>query len=168
MFERPSWDEYFMLQAELAKMRSNCAVRKIGAVIAKDHRQLATGYNGTPPGARNCYEGGCPRCRDRMAGRLESGAQLERCLCSHAESNAMLHCAIFGIEAVRGATLYSTLTPCLECSKMAVTVGIRRFVCETTYPENARELVDNAGIEVVMMDRERIRKWAGSLFDGMQ
>ena len=47
-FERPDWDEYFMLQAGLAKLRSNCIARKVGAVIAKDHRQLATGYNGTP------------------------------------------------------------------------------------------------------------------------
>ena len=44
-FERPSWDEYFMLQAELAKLRSNCMTRKVGAVIVRDHRQIATGYN---------------------------------------------------------------------------------------------------------------------------
>jgi len=58
-FERPSWDEYFMLQAELAKLRSNCMTRKVGAVIVRDHRQIATGYNGTPPGIKNCFEGGC-------------------------------------------------------------------------------------------------------------
>ena len=52
-FERPSWDEYFMLQAELAKLRSNCMTRKVGAVIVRDHRQIATGYNGTPPGIKN-------------------------------------------------------------------------------------------------------------------
>ena len=46
-FERPNWDEYFMLQAELAKLRSNCLTRQVGAVIVRDHRQLATGYNGT-------------------------------------------------------------------------------------------------------------------------
>ncbi len=48
-FERPGWDEYFMLQAELAKLRSNCMTRQVGAVIVRNHRQLATGYNGTPP-----------------------------------------------------------------------------------------------------------------------
>ena len=46
-FERPNWDEYFMLQAELAKLRSNCVTRQVGAVIVRNHRQLATGYNGT-------------------------------------------------------------------------------------------------------------------------
>ena len=52
-FERPSWDEYFMLQAELAKLRSNCMTRQVGAVIVREHRQIATGYNGTPPGIKN-------------------------------------------------------------------------------------------------------------------
>ena len=60
-FERPDWDEYFMLQAELAKLRSNCMIRKVGAVIVRNHRQIATGYNGTPPGVKNCYEGGCKK-----------------------------------------------------------------------------------------------------------
>jgi len=95
-FERPSWDEYFMLQAELAKLRSNCMTRKVGAVIVRDHRQIATGYNGTPPGIKNCFEGGCKRCQDRMDGKIESGASLDRCLCSHAEANAIMHCAILG------------------------------------------------------------------------
>ena len=98
-FTRPSWDEYFMLQAELAKLRSNCITRKVGAVIARDHRQLATGYNGTPPGIKNCYEGGCKRCTDRMEGKIKSGEALDRCICNHAEANAIMHCAILGIEA---------------------------------------------------------------------
>ena len=67
-FERPTWDEYFMLQAELAKMRSNCMTRQVGAVIVRGNRQIATGYNGTPPGIKNCYEGGCQRCIDRIEG----------------------------------------------------------------------------------------------------
>lgn len=165
-FRRPSWDEYFMLQAELAKLRSNCIVRKVGAVIAKNHRQLATGYNGTPPGITNCYEGGCERCADRMAGRTKSGEALERCLCTHAEANAIIHCAILGIGAVSGATLYSTIAPCLECSKMAVTIGIRRFVCISEYPENTQSLIDGAGVEVIRMDERQIAKWAGTLLAG--
>ena len=51
-FDRPDWDEYFMLQAELAKLRSNCMTRQVGAVIVRNNRQLATGYNGTPPGIK--------------------------------------------------------------------------------------------------------------------
>ena len=75
-FQRPSWDEYFMLQAELAKLRSNCVTRKVGAVIVRENRQLATGYNGTPPGIKNCYEGGCQRCANRMEGKIKSGEEL--------------------------------------------------------------------------------------------
>ena len=165
-FERPSWDEYFMLQAELAKLRSNCIVRKVGAVIAKNHRQLATGYNGTPPGITNCYEGGCERCAKRKAGLLGSSQDLDRCVCSHAEANAIIHCAIFGIGAINGATLYSTLAPCLECAKMAITVGVKRFVYMANYPESSRELMSDARVEAVRMDRSRIERWAETLASG--
>ncbi|CAI9831363.1 MAG: dCMP deaminase family protein [Nitrosopumilus sp.] len=162
-FERPGWDEYFMLQAELAKLRSNCISRKVGAVIARGHRQIATGYNGTPPGARNCYEGGCQRCADRMAGRVEPGEDLSRCLCSHAEANAIMHCAILGIEAGRGGDLYTTYAPCLECTKMAITIGIRRFVCLERYPEDDQGLAEGAGITIEMLDRSAISRWAASI-----
>ena len=109
-FERPGWDEYFMLQAKLAALRSNCITRSVGAVIVRDHRQLATGYNGTPPGIKNCFEGGCQRCKDRMEGKVKSGEGLGRCLCNHAEANAIMHCAILGIEAgTKGAILYLSL-----------------------------------------------------------
>ena len=117
-FERPNWDEYFMLQAELAKLRSNCVTRQVGAVIVRNHRQLATGYNGTPPGIKNCFDGGCKRCQLRMEGKIKSGEGLDRCLCNHAEANAIMHCAILGIEAgAEGAILYTTFIPCLECTK---------------------------------------------------
>ena len=166
-FERPDWDEYFMLQAELAKLRSNCMTRKVGAVIARNHRQLATGYNGTPPGIRNCFDGGCERCRLRAEGRLGPGESLERCLCSHAEANAIMHCAILGIEAgAEGAILYTTFVPCLECTKMAITIGIRRFVCLDEYPEKDHGLVEGAGVEVVRLEKPRVAAWAGRLAAG--
>ncbi|MCK5845355.1 MAG: hypothetical protein KAG97_11650, partial [Victivallales bacterium] len=59
---RPEWDEYFMNIAEVVASRSNCSRRHVAAVIVKDHRIISTGYNGTPRGVRNCFEGGCPRC----------------------------------------------------------------------------------------------------------
>ena len=149
-FERPSWDEYFMLQAELAKLRSNCMTRKVGAVIVRDHRQIATGYNGTPPGIKNCFEGGCKRCQDRMDGKIKSGASLDRCLCNHAEANAIMHCAILGIEAgTKDAILYSTFVPCLECSKMAITIGIKKIICLDDYPETDYGLIKESGADVV-------------------
>ena len=163
-FERPNWDEYFMLQAELAKLRSNCVTRQVGAVIVRNHRQLATGYNGTPPGIKNCFDGGCKRCQLRMEGKIESGASLDRCLCNHAEANAIMHCAILGIEAgIEGAVLYTTFVPCLECTKMAITIGIRKFVCLDSYPETDFDLLKEAGVEVIQLDKSKIAKWAQEL-----
>ena len=160
-FERPSWDEYFMLQAELAKLRSNCITRQVGAVIVRNNRQIATGYNGTPPGIKNCFEGGCERCQLRMQNKIKSGRALERCLCTHAESNAIMHCAILGIEAgTKDATLYTTFVPCLECTKMAITVGIRRVVCIDPYPESDNDLLQAANVKIVQIDRNKIAKWA--------
>ncbi len=163
-FERPDWDEYFMLQAELAKLRSNCRSRQVGAVIVRNNRQLATGYNGTPPGMPNCHEGGCERCLRREQGLLGPGEQLERCMCTHAEANAIMHCAILGIEAgAAGAALYTTMAPCLECAKMAVTIGIRRFVCLGSYAEHDMGLLDRAGVEMLVMDRGRLSRWMGKM-----
>ena len=163
-FERPNWDEYFMLQAKLASLRSNCITRNVGAVIVRDHRQLATGYNGTPPGIKNCYEGGCKRCSDRMEGKIKAGEALGTCLCNHAEANAIMHCAILGIEAgIKGATLYSTYVPCLECTKMAITIGIRKFVCLDKYPGTDYDLIKEAGVEIVHLDKEKIEEWAKKL-----
>ena len=160
-FKRPSWDEYFMLQAELAKLRSNCITRQVGAVIARDHRQLATGYNGTPPGIKNCYEGGCKRCADRMEGKIKSGEALDRCVCNHAEANAIMHCAILGIEAgTQGVILYSTFVPCLECTKMAITIGIKKFICLDEYPETNYDLIKEAGVEIEILDKNKIESWA--------
>ncbi len=168
-FERPAWDEYFMLQAELAKLRSNCMTRHVGAVIVRNHRQIATGYNGTPPGVKNCFEGGCKRCQLRMEGKLESGASLDRCLCNHAEANAIMHCAILGIEAgTEGAILYTTFVPCLECTKMAITIGIKQIFCIDSYPEADFDLIEDAGIKVVTLDKKKIQYWAQTLIDGYE
>ncbi len=155
-----------MLQAELAKLRSNCMTRQVGAVIVRNHRQLATGYNGTPPGVKNCFEGGCKRCQDRIDGKIESGASLDRCLCNHAEANAIMHCAILGIEAgSKDAILYTTFVPCLECTKMAITIGIKKIICLDTYPETNYDLIKEAGIDVITLNKKKIHQWAKLLID---
>ena len=158
--QRPDWDTYFMLQAEIAKLRSNCLTRHIGAVIVKDNRQIATGYNGTPHGIKNCFEGGCPRCIARVRGELKSGEGLDRCLCTHAEANAIMQCALFGnAGSTRGATLYSTFAPCIECSKMAISVGLKRIVVTADYPEDGTELLKEAKIELVKLNTELLEPW---------
>ena len=64
---RPTWDEYFMEIASVVAKRSNCLRRSVGAVIMKDNHILSAGYNGTPKGVKNCFEGGCPRCAGKVA-----------------------------------------------------------------------------------------------------
>ena len=157
---RPDWDTYFMLQAEIAKLRSNCLTRHIGAVIVKENRLIATGYNGTPPGIKNCFEGGCPRCLARVKGEIKSGEGLDRCLCTHAEANAIMQCALFGnAGSTKGATLYSTFAPCIECSKMAISVGIKRIVVIANYPEDGTQLLKEANIELVKMNIQLLNPW---------
>ncbi len=99
-----------------------------------------------------------------MEGKIESGASLDRCLCNHAEANAIMHCAILGIEAgAEGAVLYTTFVPCLECTKMAITIGIKKFFCLDSYPETDYGLLKEAGVEVVQLDRSKIQHWANEL-----
>lgn len=161
---RPDWDIYFMLQAEIAKLRSNCLTRQVGCVLVRENRQIATGYNGTPSGIRNCFEGGCLRCLDRVNGKIESGVDLERCLCMHAEANAILQCAVFGnTGSTRGSTLYSTYAPCLECSKMAVSVGVAKVVSLASYPEDGSVLLTNARVSVTRIDRFELERWLSTV-----
>jgi dCMP deaminase len=163
-FGRPNWDSYFMIQAILAKLRSNCLARQIGAVIVKDNRQISTGYNGTPSGFLNCYEGGCKRCSDRLKGSIKSGEGLERCICVHAEANAIMQCVMFGnAGSTKNATLYSTLSPCIECSKMAITVGIDRVVILSKYSEDGISILEEGGIKIVEMDPYKLEFWIKKL-----
>jgi dCMP deaminase len=142
---RPSWDEYFMMIAKVVALRSNCLKRKVAAIVVKDKRIISTGYNGTPRGTLNCNEGGCPRC----ANLVESGSNLEQCLCSHAEENAITQAAYHGI-LLRDATLYTTYSPCLICSKMIINAGIKEVVYEASYPlaDTALSLLEEAGVLV--------------------
>ncbi|MFB5599401.1 MAG: cytidine/deoxycytidylate deaminase family protein [Nitrososphaeraceae archaeon] len=157
---RPTWDVYFMLQAEIAKLRSNCITRQIGSVIVKDNRQIATGYNGTPPGIKNCIDGGCYRCQARMHGELSSGDSLDRCLCTHAEANAIMQCALFGnATSTSGTTLYSTFSPCLECSKMCITVGIKRIVIINDYIEDSYKILEEANINIDKLKKDELLQW---------
>jgi dCMP deaminase len=144
-FERPSWDEYFLSIARVVASRSNCVKRRVGAVIAVDRRIVSTGYNGTPRGVRNCNEGGCPRC-NRFG---ESGAGLDQCLCSHAEENAITQAAYHGVS-VRGGTLYTTFSPCLQCTKMIVNAGLDEVAYNAHYPlgDVSLALLREAGVKI--------------------
>ncbi len=147
-FSRPSWDQYFMDIARQVAARSNCMKRQVAAVVVSDRRIISTGYNGTPRGVKNCNEGGCPRCN----GFSESGRNLEECLCSHGEENAIVQASYHGI-AIKDATLYTTYSPCLMCSKMIINAGIRRVVYNEAYPLNdtAVRMLKEAGVDLVKL-----------------
>lgn len=147
--ERPDWHDYFMDIAKVVALRSNCLKRKVAAVIAKDKRIVSTGYNGTPRGIQNCSDGGCPRCNSLGA----SGQGLETCLCSHAEENAIVQSAYHGVS-IKGATLYSTLSPCLLCTKMIINAGIAEVVYQSGYPleDVAQRLLQEAGVKTTLLE----------------
>jgi len=130
--QRPSWDEYFMNIAKVVASRSNCIKRKVAAIIVRDKRVISTGYNGTPRGTRNCNEGGCPRCNSLAA----SGTNLDECLCSHGEENAIVQASYHGVS-LKDAIIYTTFAPCLQCAKMIINSGIREVIYNMEYPLNA-------------------------------
>lgn len=146
---RPSWDEYFMEMAKLTAQRSTCMRRHVGAVIVKDCRAIATGYNGAPRGLVHCEEnGGC--LRQKMG--IPSGQRQELCRALHAEQNAIIQAASMG-HAIEGGTIYITHQPCVVCAKMIINAGIRRIVVEEGYPDQlALEILEEAGLAVERLE----------------
>ena len=148
MRQRPSWDEYFMEMAELARKRSTCLRRGVGAVIVKDNRVIATGYNGVPKGIRHCEETGC--LRQQL--NVPSGKMHELCRGLHAEQNAIIQAACMG-SSIEGGTLYCTTQPCVICTKMIINAGIKRVVIKESYPDAlAQEMAAEAGLVIDVME----------------
>jgi len=141
---RPCWDEYFMQIAALVARRTTCLRRSVGAVLVKNRRILATGYNGAPTGLRHCAEVGCIR---QQRG-VPSGERHELCRGLHAEQNAIIQAAFHGVSIDR-STLYVTCHPCSVCAKMMINAGIREVVILGDYAdEMAGELLREAGVVV--------------------
>ena len=145
--KRPSWDEYFMEFAELARKRSTCLRRGVGAVIVKDNRVIATGYNGVPKGIRHCSETG--RLRQQLG--VPSGKMHELCRGLHAEQNAIIQAACMG-NSIEGGTLYCTTQPCVICTKMIINAGIKRVVIKESYPDElAQSMAAEAGLVIEVL-----------------
>jgi len=133
--QRPDHDEYFMRIAMAVRLRANCIGLKVGAVIALDDRLISAGYNGTPSHMPNCDEGGCYRCGHRDDPAFKSGTGYDVCICVHAEQNALMSAARFGIP-VQGATLFTTSRPCFGCTKEMLQAQIHAvyFVHDWKHP----------------------------------
>lgn len=139
---RPRWDTYFMTLADLASQRSNCMKRKVGAILVRENRIVATGYNGTPRGVKNCNEGGCAHCNGTS---VATGTD---CLCLHAEENALLEA---GRDRVGpNAILYCNTCPCLKCSIKIIQCGVEEVVYHLSYKvdEASAKLFQEAGVRI--------------------
>lgn len=151
---RPDWDEYFLKITKVVAERSTCLRRSVGAIIVKDKKILATGYNGAPIGITHCDKTGCIRIKFNVP----SGQRHELCRGLHSEQNALLQAALHGVS-VKGATLYSTIQPCIICAKMLINAGIKEIVISGEYPDKmAAEFLKEAGIKVRTYDMPVLRK----------
>lgn len=146
---RPSWDEYFLELAKLVAKRSTCLRRSVGAVLVKDKRILATGYNGAPRGLAHCLDIGC--LRDKL--KIPSGERHELCRALHAEQNALIQASLYGIS-VKDSTLYATNQPCVICAKMLINAGIKEIVISDGYPDKmAMDFLKEAKIKVRRVEK---------------
>lgn len=143
---RPSWDEYFMQMAHLVSKRATCIRRRVGAVLVRDKRILATGYNGAPSGLEHCLDIGC--LREKL--KIPSGQRHELCRGLHAEQNALIQASLHGIS-VKDSVLYATNQPCIICAKMLINAGIKQIVIGDGYP-------DELALDFLKQAKVKIRK----------
>ncbi|KIJ22060.1 hypothetical protein PAXINDRAFT_160024 [Paxillus involutus ATCC 200175] len=138
---RPRWDTYFMTLADLASQRSNCMKRRVGAILVRENRIVATGYNGTPRGVTNCNEGGCTHCNRTSTTDAE-------CLCLHAEENALLEAGRDRVGS--NAILFCNTCPCLKCTIKIIQSGVKTVVYNLSYKvdEASAKLFQEAGVEI--------------------
>ncbi|QFR56168.1 deoxycytidylate deaminase [Serratia phage Muldoon] len=172
----------FLQIAYLISQESKCCSWKVGAVIEKNGRIIATGYNGSPAGGKNC----CDHAEEQgwmavskptfpvqpakvglstkhRADHSAWSAQNE----IHAELNAILFAARNG-SSIEGATMYVTLSPCPDCAKAIAQSGIRKLVFCETYDRNIPgwdTILKQSGIEVFKVDKIALRKLDWSAID---
>ena len=137
-----------MAITKMVAKRTTCLRRGVGAVLVKDKRILATGYNGAPAGLKHCEEVGCLRENES----IPSGTRHELCRGLHAEQNVIVQAAYHGI-AIGGATIYCTNKPCVICSKMIINAGIKKIVYDEGYNDPlADQMLVEAGLEIVRLN----------------
>jgi dCMP deaminase len=135
---RPSWDDYFMAIAKVVAARGTCDRLYSGAILVKNNRIIATGYNGSPPGLPHCHD----------VGHLMEEGHCVRTV--HGEHNVLLQAAIQGGTSTSGATMYAKYSPCIHCAKYIIACGIKRVVIAKIYRNSKTpEMLRSAGIEVV-------------------
>ncbi|PKR79053.1 ComE operon protein 2 [Halalkalibacillus sediminis] len=139
--ERISWNQYFMSQSHLLALRSTCERLAVGATIVREKRVIAGGYNGSVSGSVHCIDDGCKIIDGHCVRTI------------HAEVNAILQCAKFGVPT-KGAEMYVTHFPCLNCCKTIIQSGIKKLFYATDYKNHpyALELFEDAGVEIQQVE----------------
>ncbi|MGD7044040.1 ComE operon protein 2 [Jeotgalibacillus proteolyticus] len=135
--DRISWDQYFMAQSHLLALRSTCTRLAVGATIVRQKRIIAGGYNGSIAGGTHCADEGCYVIDEHCVRTI------------HAEMNALLQCAKFGVPTEE-AEIYVTHFPCLQCSKAIIQAGIKKLYYSENYKNHpyAIDLFNQADVEV--------------------
>ena len=145
---RPTWDELFMFSAYLIAARSSCMHLQTGCVIVKDKRILASGYNGAPPGIKNCLEQGCRKDRENIDFFTKGTSA---CRGIHAEINTLSQ---IHRQGLKGATLYTLTFPCNDCAKAIIANGILEVVYIKHYKEPDSlviSLFEEAGVKLIKL-----------------
>jgi dCMP deaminase len=141
-----------MRMASLVASRSTCLRRHVGAILVRDRRILASGYNGAPQKLDHCLDVGCLRAELG----IPSGQRHELCRGIHAEQNAIIQAALFGVST-QDSVLYCTTKPCIICTKMLINAGVKRFVVGELYPDDLADgFVKEAGIELINLPLEEV------------
>jgi dCMP deaminase len=159
---RISWQEYFIEVLNAAALRASCDRGKSGAVLIRDNRLLSMGYVGAPAGIPSCDEVG-----HELITRYEELDNLHKnrlplqekdfshhCVRTmHSEANAIINCARNGISTV-GATMYCTMTPCVNCAMMIIQAGIIKVIAKNRYQKDqkTKDLFKQAKIELIVLD----------------
>lgn len=144
-------DQSLMAVARVFENRSSCDRNHVGAVISRDGRILATGYNGAPAGMEHCsHETSTTHTFNRVSpvAMLPEGPSKGCRVAIHAEANALAFAARYGLS-VEGAELFTTLSPCYECAKLVIAAGLVRVVFDRGYRDPAgTDLLQQAGIPI--------------------
>lgn len=144
--ERLTWQDYFMANADLISKRSTCDRAYVGAILVRDKRIIATGYNGGVSETENCHEAGH---------QMDEGHCIRTV---HAEMNALIQCAKEGLST-DGTELYVTHFPCINCTKALLQAGIKKITYKAAYRQHpfALELIAAKGVELVQHDVPKIQ-----------
>jgi dCMP deaminase len=133
---RMTRNEYYLVVLEAVRKRSTCDRGKSGAILVKNGRLISTGYVGAPVGMPHCDEVGHLIELRHMERPYTKESQRHCIRTVHAELNAILQAARFGIS-IEGAVMYCTMVPCYECAKAIVNVGLSRVIA--VYPYQSQE-----------------------------